>query len=152
MKLSIRFAAATALGFSLGACATITRGTTTSFVVESTPPGATVRTSSGFSCPATPCVFKMPRKDPFEVTASKAGYKNASSYVRTQIAGAGGAGMAGNIIFGGIIGVGVDATSGAMNDLSPNPLHIVLEKKDAETIVDKAAAGASAPGTQGITQ
>ena len=58
------------------------------------------------------------------------GYKTKTASVRSQIAGAGGAGMAGNILVGGIIGIGVDATSGAMNDLTPNPLLIVLQPND----------------------
>ena len=34
---------------------------------------------------------------------------------------------AGNIIFGGIIGLGVDAVSGANMSLSPNPVEVNLE-------------------------
>jgi hypothetical protein len=46
------------------------------------------------------------------------------------VAGAGGAGFLGNALIGGVIGAGVDATSGAMLDLSPNPLNVQLEKDD----------------------
>ena len=35
--------------------------------------------------------------------------------------------MAGNVLIGGIIGIGVDAATGATQDLKPNPLHVVLE-------------------------
>ena len=35
--------------------------------------------------------------------------------------------MAGNVILGGLIGAGVDASTGAMNELVPNPLHFDLE-------------------------
>ena len=35
--------------------------------------------------------------------------------------------MAGNVLLGGLIGAGVDASTGAMNELVPNPLHVVLE-------------------------
>ena len=34
--------------------------------------------------------------------------------------------MAGNLFLGGIIGAGVDASTGAMNDLVPNPIEVVL--------------------------
>jgi hypothetical protein len=37
------------------------------------------------------------------------------------------AGMAGNILLGGIVGVVVDATSGATKELKPNPLRVKLE-------------------------
>jgi len=36
--------------------------------------------------------------------------------------------MIGNAVFGGVIGIGVDATSGALNDLKPNPVKVTLEK------------------------
>ena len=35
--------------------------------------------------------------------------------------------MAGNIIVGGIIGAAVDAGSGAMNELVPNPVVVELD-------------------------
>jgi hypothetical protein len=38
--------------------------------------------------------------------------------------------MAGNVILGGVIGAVADASSGAMNDLVPNPLNVTLEKDD----------------------
>jgi hypothetical protein len=112
---------------SLGACATITRGTTQQVTVESSPPGAAVRTTTGFTCEATPCTFKMPRKEGFNVTISKDGYKPATVTVESKVAGGGAAGFAGNIIAGGVIGMGVDATSGAMQDLVPNPVSVTLE-------------------------
>ena len=58
---------------AVSGCATVTRGTHTSFVVESQPQGAAVRTSSGYTCPATPCTFKMERKHSFDVTVTLAG-------------------------------------------------------------------------------
>ena len=137
MKLVIRIGAAMTLASSLSACATVTRGTTQAFTVESTPPAAAVKTSTGFTCPATPCTFKLPRKEAFEVTVSKPGYKPATAQVLSKVAGAGAAGLAGNVIAGGIIGMGIDATSGAMKDLLPNPLHVTLE---AEAPVETADA------------
>lgn len=38
--------------------------------------------------------------------------------------------MAGNVILGGFIGIGVDAATGAANDLKPNPLHVMLDPDD----------------------
>lgn len=43
-----------------------------------------------------------------------------------RTAGAGGAGMAGNVILGGLIAAAVDANSGATQDLVPNPLVVHL--------------------------
>lgn len=44
--------------------------------------------------------------------------------VSPQVSGGGGAGMAGNVLFGGLIGAAVDAGSGAMHDLVPNPVDV----------------------------
>lgn len=127
---------------STAACATVTRGTTQTFTIESTPPGAEASTSSGFTCKSTPCTIRMPRKDPFSVTVSKPGYKSVTAEVESRVAGAGAAGMAGNVLVGGLIGITVDATSGATHDLTPNPLKVVLEPVDA-------APAAAAPAAQG---
>ena len=46
--------------------------------------------------------------------------------------GAGTAGMAGNLVVGGIIGMGVDAATGAMNSHVPNPLVVTLVELDED--------------------
>ena len=55
-----------AMGAAMSACATLTRGTTQQFVVETTPEGAAVKTSAGYNCPSTPCTFSVQRKDAFQ--------------------------------------------------------------------------------------
>ena len=45
----------------------------------------------------------------------------------TRIANAGAAGFAGNILLGGIIGMGVDAASGAALEHYPNPVVATLQ-------------------------
>lgn len=97
---------------------------------ETEPSGASVKTSNQFACDATPCTFKMPRKSEFGVTISKDGYKTWTGQVTTRVSGAGGAGMAGNVLVGGVIGAGVDVATGAMLDLDPNPLVVKLEPQD----------------------
>ncbi|MBL8537931.1 MAG: PEGA domain-containing protein [Hyphomonadaceae bacterium] len=130
-------------------CATITRGTTQEFVVESTPPGASVTTSNGFECAATPCTFRMPRKEGFTVTVEREGYLSAEATVTSSMSSGGAAGMAGNVLIGGLIGAGVDATSGAMNDLSPNPLQVTLQPvpEEEEATPDVALTSAPLPAT-----
>jgi hypothetical protein len=128
----LKLAAVGVLALSSTACATVTRGTNTAWTVTSEPSGAKVETSNGHQCPSTPCAMKMPRKSEFTATISKPGYKAGTITVVNKVSGAGGAGMAGNVLVGGIIGAGVDVASGAMLDLTPNPAHIVLEKDDAK--------------------
>jgi hypothetical protein len=127
MKVLAYIASTVALAAGLGGCATVTRGTTTQFTVTSTPPGAAVKTSAGFSCAPTPCSMKLPRKSAFDVTVSKTGYLPKTQHVRSAVAGGGAAGMAGNLLLGGVIGMAVDGTDGSMNNLTPNPLDVTLE-------------------------
>jgi hypothetical protein len=112
---------------ALASCATVTRGTTTAFVVETIPSGARVELSTGQTCDATPCTFaRISREAEFTVTVSKDGYETTTHAVTHRTAGAGGAGMAGNVILGGLIGAAIDANSGATQDLVPNPLTVHL--------------------------
>ncbi|MDC7682009.1 PEGA domain-containing protein [Asticcacaulis sp. BYS171W] len=130
MKIVLKAAALAALALPLVSCATITRGTNDVFVVETDPIGAKVVTTNGFTCDATPCSFKMPRKSEFQVTITKAGYKTWTGNVTNKVSGGGGAAMAGNVLVGGIIGAAVDGSNGAMLDLVPNPLVVKLEKEE----------------------
>jgi hypothetical protein len=109
-------------------CATVTRGTKEAFVVETIPSGAEVQLSNGLSCEMTPCSLKVPRKGAFVATITKPGYETVRVNVETQVSGGGSAGMAGNVLLGGIIGAGVDAGTGAMLEHKPNPLQVTLEK------------------------
>jgi hypothetical protein len=109
----------------LSGCATVTRGTKDTLIVESDPAGAEVRLSTG-QTGKTPTSFKLPRGDSLVVTVAKEGYETVMVNVNSQVVGAGAAGMAGNVLVGGIIGAGVDAFSGAMKDLKPNPVTVKL--------------------------
>jgi len=129
--LTALFAAALLCG-----CATITRGTTQAFTVETTPSGATVATSNGLNCPSTPCTFaRVDRESTFTVTVSKPGYRTSTHTVTHQTAGSGSAGMAGNILLGGVIGAAIDGNNGATQDLVPNPLRIALEAEAPAPVV-----------------
>ena len=72
-------------------------------------------------CDSTPCSLKMARNAEFDATITKPGYKTLHVHVTHKIATAGGAGMAGNVLLGGIIGAGVDVATGAMYDLTLTP-------------------------------
>ena len=106
-------------------CATVTRGTTQAWTVESEPAGADVVLSHGDRC-KTPCTLTKRRKQGFQVTITKPGYETVDTQVVSSVSGAGAAGMAGNVIVGGLIGVIVDANTGATKELKPNPLIVKL--------------------------
>jgi hypothetical protein len=117
---------------SLSACATVTRGANDAWVVNTEPAGARVETSNGRHCASTPCAIKMSRKAEFTATITKPGYKTANVSVSHKTANAGAAGVAGNVLLGGVIGLGVDMVSGASQDLVPNPVYVNLERLDAD--------------------
>jgi hypothetical protein len=114
-----------ACAWALAGCASVTRGWDNQMQFSSDPPGAIMQTTMGLSC-VTPCVLKVSRKDEFIATFSKPGFQPESVSVRTQVAGTGAAGFAGNILLGGVIGMGVDAASGASLEQCPNPVAVRL--------------------------
>ena len=123
----------------LPACATSTRGTSQKFNIDTTPTAANVELSTGQTC-VSPCQLKLKRKKGFSVTATKEGYQPAKAVVDSRVRGGGVAGGAGNIVAGGLIGIAVDASSGAMNDLTPNPLHLTLKPVEAPAVVEAPVA------------
>ena len=112
---------------AVSGCATITQGTRSALMVESNPSGASVLTTSGYSCIETPCVLDVPKKDSFSLTMNKQGCKPKTVNIVSTVGTAGGAALAGNIILGGIVGLGVDAATGASKELVPNPVKADLE-------------------------
>ena len=112
--------------FSASGCATITRGKHDVLQINTNPSGAQVQTSNGFSCASTPCAIKMPRRSELVVNITKARCQPIAINVTHRTADAGAAGVAGNVLVGGLIGLAVDASSGASQDLVPNPVEVDL--------------------------
>jgi hypothetical protein len=121
----MRWIAVLALAAACGGCASVTRGTTDQVQIVSDPPGAEAHTSMGHVC-TTPCTLQFNRKDEFTVTASMPGYHSAQMPVGTRVAGGGAAGFAGNLLLGGVVGMVVDAASGATLEHYPNPVQLNL--------------------------
>ena len=110
-------------------CASVTRGTYETMVIDSEPQGAKVRSSQGWTC-VTPCSMKIKRKGDFIVWVTKEGFVEATATVSSSVDSPGAAGMAGNVLLGGVIGAAVDAGSGAMRSHQPNPLMLRLVPRD----------------------
>jgi hypothetical protein len=125
MKSMIRFSGAAAVALLLPACATVTRGTKETYIIESTPSAAEVTLSTGETC-VTPCKLKLKRKEEFTARFAKAGYQSAEAQVESKFKGGGGVAAAGNVLIGGVIGAVLDGTNGSLMDLTPNPLRIKL--------------------------
>lgn len=124
MTITLRAAALAATGLAIvltGGCATMTRGTSVLWRVESNPVGATVQSTTGWSC-TTPCSRKLKRNEEFDVTVSKPGYKPVTVHVDKRF------NKSGAITFaGGPLSAGIDFNNGAAFDLKPNPLIVTLE-------------------------
>ena len=111
----IRLLAVAALVLPCIGCASISRGTTENISISSTPPGATAELSgldNPTSC-VTPCVVVVKRSADITVTVNKEGYEPQVIPLTKEIPPTGAAGFAGNVIVGGLVGMGVDAVTGA---------------------------------------
>jgi hypothetical protein len=111
---------------ALAGCATVTRGTTEQVQIISEPDDAVATTSLGQSC-HTPCTLTVGRKDEFVVVFEKPGFERKQVPVITEISGGGGAAFAGNILLGGVVGMGADAATGAAYNHAPNPVWAALD-------------------------
>ena len=124
----IRLLAVAALVLPCIGCASISRGTTENISISSTPPGATAELSgldNPTSC-VTPCVVVVKRNADITVTVNKDGYERQVIPLTQEIPGSGAAGFAGNVLIGGLVGMGVDAATGAAQDHKPNPVIVTL--------------------------
>jgi hypothetical protein len=114
------FMAAASLAVVLAACATIVKGTT-QIIAVNTPgvPGASCTLTSpaiGSRLVITPGTVTVEKsKDPITVRCTKECYIEGAGIIASNFQ----AMTAGNIIAGGVIGLGVDAASGAMNEYAP---------------------------------
>lgn len=112
-----------------GGCASVTRGTTENISMASTPSGAEA-VVSGLEVPTTcttPCSVVVKRNADVSVTFQKEGYVPQVVQLTKDIPATGAVGFAGNILAGGLVGMGVDAVTGAATDHKPNPVIVTLQ-------------------------
>ncbi len=133
----MRIFAILAFALALAGCATITRGTHQTIAVD-TPgvPGAvcTIQTQSGPRGVTTPGNVTLDKGSaPLPITCTKECYTPGSSIIPSGTE----AMAAGNVVFGGLIGLGVDAASGAMNKY-PDVVTVSMTP-------DSACGGPAAP-------
>jgi hypothetical protein len=114
------------LAVTIGACASIMHGTTQDIGISSSPTGATVTVDNGAKA-QTPFVAKLSRKDSHLVHIVADGYAPADLTLTKTVSGW----VWGNLVFGGLIGLAVDAMSGGLYNLTPNQLSAALAKQPA---------------------
>src|SRR5271166_377755 len=110
----IPFVAAT---FALCSCASIMHGTHQDVGISSNPTGAQVSVD-GLLKGTTPVVARLRRKDNHIVRIELAGYKPFETTLTTKVSGW----VWGNIVFGGLIGLAVDAIDGGLYNLTPEQI------------------------------
>ncbi len=107
---------------SLTGCMTIVRGSKQSVSVDSNPQGAAI-IINGSQVGTTPMSIKLARKDNHQIFVEHNGRRQAFS-ITSSTEGGGVAGSAvGNLVAGGIIGFGIDAATGAMDELTPSSVY-----------------------------
>ena len=117
--------------FFIFSCATSQQGTEQIVSFLSTPNGATVKTSHGFSCSITPCKIKLPRNKSFKATISKPGFTTEVVKVDSLPSGAGAVGAVGSALIGGVLVTGYDVYKGGVFELSPNEVSVKLQSTTA---------------------
>jgi hypothetical protein len=117
---------------ALAGCASVTRGFNDTVEIYYDPPQTKVSTNLGHVCTSSPCSLEIPRKKSFTVTAELDGYAPQTVQVESKLAPGGVAGMAGNVLVGGVIGVGIDAATGATLEHFPNPVLVEMMPTDPD--------------------
>ena len=125
-----RLMAIVGLGLASSACATIISGTTQDLYVDSEPKGASCKIDRqgavvGMINP-TPGKVNVPRhKDNIVVSCALDGYEQSNEVLASSFSGA----TFGNLLLGGIVGVVIDASSGA-NNKYPERIVVVMTAVD----------------------
>ncbi|HET7250501.1 MAG TPA: PEGA domain-containing protein [Gemmatimonadales bacterium] len=105
------------------ACATIIHGSSQEVSFSSQPTGAKV-TVDGQPAGNTPVVAHLRRKDTHTVSITMDGYQPFEIATTRSVSGW----VWGNIVFGGLIGLAVDAITGGLYNVKPDQVQAQLSK------------------------
>jgi hypothetical protein len=135
---------------ALSGCATIIKGTSQNIAVQ-TPPATgancVLTSKEGMWSVVTPGSVKIDKsKEDVLIHCTKPGYQDASGTIPSNFQGW----TLGNIILGGVIGVGVDAASGAMNEY-PNAYSLPMIAAEPAPSPIPSAPVVPAPAKSGST-
>ncbi|MBI3292358.1 MAG: PEGA domain-containing protein [Elusimicrobia bacterium] len=119
-------------GTMLAGCATIINQTTQAIGISSSPIGASV-TVDGVPHGKTPVVAKLSRKNHHFVRIELAGYQPYEAALTRHVSGW----VWGNIVFGGLIGLAIDALTGGLYKLTPDQIVAQLQKGDQASLLQE---------------
>lgn len=132
MKITLTlFTALTILLFTQS-CGTIIQGSTQQIGFSSSPTNASV-TINGNSYGVTPLLVDLKRKQAHIVVIELDGYLPYETNLTRSTSGW----VLGNIIFGGLIGLVVDASAGGMYKLSPEQVRAELSSGRADVLSEE---------------
>jgi hypothetical protein len=114
------------VALALAGCATIMQGTSQELSVASTPTGARVLVD-GTEVGRTPHVANLKRKDKHVVRIEMDGYQPFELPIARATSGW----VWGNLVFGGIPGLAVDAITGGLYKLRPEQVEATLAQSTA---------------------
>jgi hypothetical protein len=107
-------------------CATLVTGTSTDVAINSDPSEAEIEIN-GMDRGATPTTVSLPSDRSHTVEISLEGYETETIQLQKTTSGW----LAGNIIFGGIPGLVIDAATGGISVLRPKQVNANLDEKTA---------------------
>jgi hypothetical protein len=122
-----------ALVLGLGACASIMHGSSQEVGLSSSPTAAKV-TVDNLPLGNTPIVANLKRGNNHVVKFELAGYEPFEATITKKVSGW----VWGNIVFGGLIGLGVDAMTGGLYQLTPEQIAGAMTKKGGEDAMSAA--------------
>lgn len=105
-------------------CATVIKGRNQTIPIASAPAGAKVKVD-GIPWGTTPTSVQLDRKHSHMITLELADYEVENVSIINSMGWA----VAGNAIAGGLIGWGVDASTGAQYNLHPDTVNVTLRPK-----------------------
>lgn len=136
----------------LAGCASIIHGTTQQIGISSSPTGAQV-VVDGMQRGVTPVVADLKRKDSHVIRVSMDGFQPFEMALTRSVSGW----VWGNLVFGGIPGLAIDAITGGLYKLAPEQVTAQLQREQIQlasggdvllfTVVMRPVAGMERIGT-----
>jgi hypothetical protein len=121
MKILFSLLLMTTILLVIQSCGTIIQGTTQQVGISSSPTNANVAIN-GVNVGSTPVMIDLKRKDSHIVRITLDGYQIYETTLTRKVSGW----VWGNIVFGGLIGLVVDSSTGGMYKLTPEQIQAEL--------------------------
>ncbi len=128
-RVSPHYAVAAIASLSVAACCSIIHGTRQDVGISSNPSAARVSVD-GIQTGTTPVIAHLTRKDNHFVRIELAGYKPYETTLTRKVSGW----VWGNLVFGGLIGLAVDAISGGLYNLTPEQVSGTMLTNSADIV------------------